>query len=450
MQRSLLLLSLSLACVIGVHAQAVNQAAGGTNTPDNPTWLTPLQDLDTRLPSWLRLSGEYRARVEDAGHIRYADTYDTYLLSRLRLKIEIRPTTWLSFVAESTDARIFFNDHVASLPPNQNTWDFWQAYAELGNDEKGWLDVKVGRQAFAFGDERVIGPSNWLNQGRTFDAVRVDLHHPGYQVSLFASSASVSRDGVIDHHIQGNNLHGIYGSFKNILPSATIEPYVLWRVSPGNISLSEDPGLGPLNETILGIRWVGKLSRGFDYATEMDREFGSIGPDSIHAWAGYWNLGRTFGNSWGHPRPFVEGNYASGTNNPNSRTWGTFDQVYPSAHDKIDFADQVGRRNVEQFRVGVGEKFGKKWTLKQTFEGIWLASARDALYNSSGSPVFRSPTGIAGRHIGNEFDIVNVYQPNPAIQIGFGYAHLFTGAFLNKTSKGRDYNYPYLYAEYKF
>jgi Alginate export len=449
MQKLLRLFPLALACIVVTHAQTAHPA-DGTSVTGRPVWLAPLQDLDGRLPSWLRLSGEYRARAENSGHIRYTDVYDSYLLSRLRLKIEIRPKTWFSFVAESTDARVFFNDHVASTPPNQNTWDFWQAYAELGNEKEGWFDVKVGRQIFAFGDERVIGPSNWLNQGRTFDAVRVDLHHPGYQVSLFASSALVSRDGVIDHHIQGNNLHGIYGSFKNLLPQTTIEPYVLWRVSPGNVSLSEDPGLGPLNETILGIRWVGNLPKGFDYATEMNREFGSIGPDSIHAWAGYWNAGRTFRNAWGHPRPFVEGNYASGTRNPNSRIWGTFDQVYPSAHDKIDFADQVGRRNVEQFRIGVGEKFGKKWTLKQTFEGIWLASARDALYASSGAPVLRSPNGTAGRHIGEEFDVINVFQLNSEVQIGFGYAHLFTGEFLKKTSRGRDYNYPYLYVEYKF
>jgi hypothetical protein len=62
--------------------------------------------------------------------------------------------------------------------------------------------VLVGRQVFSFGDERVVGPSDRLNMGRRFDAVRVDLHHPGYRISMFVSSVIVGRDGVIDHYIQ--------------------------------------------------------------------------------------------------------------------------------------------------------------------------------------------------------------------------------------------------------
>ena len=66
---------------------------------------------------------------------------------------------------------------------------------KLGNSE-GRLDVIGGRQVLSFGDERVIGPADWLNTGRTFDAVRMDLRHAGSTVSLFASSVVVNRDGV--------------------------------------------------------------------------------------------------------------------------------------------------------------------------------------------------------------------------------------------------------------
>jgi hypothetical protein len=96
----------------------------------------------------------------------------------------------------------------------------------LGSSIQGWFDVLVGCQVFSFGDERVIGPSDWLNMGRTFDTVRVDLHHPGFRISMFVSSVIVGRDSVIDHHIQGNNLHGVYGSLTNVIPHATLEPYV--------------------------------------------------------------------------------------------------------------------------------------------------------------------------------------------------------------------------------
>jgi hypothetical protein len=34
--------------------------------------------------------------------------------------------------------------------------------------------------------------------------------------------------------------------------------------------------------------------------------------------------------------------------------------------------------------------------------------------------------------------------------LGFGYAHLFTGWFLNQVSLGKDYNYKFTYMSYRF
>jgi hypothetical protein len=94
-----------------------------------------------------------------------------------------------------------------------------------------------GRQVLAFGDERVIGPSNWLNVGPTFDVARVDLHHTGYEVSVFGSSVVPGSNTYLHRAIPGNNFYGFYGSFKNIIPRATFEPYVLWRLAPWNFGL---------------------------------------------------------------------------------------------------------------------------------------------------------------------------------------------------------------------
>jgi len=70
----------------------------------------------------------------------------------------------------------------------------------------------------------------------------------------------------------------------------------------------------------------------------MARQDGTLGTRSI-------GLGRALGNgpdfdvAW-KPRIFLEYNYASGTANPR-QLGGTFDQLYPSGHDKFGLADQV-------------------------------------------------------------------------------------------------------------
>ena len=418
--------------------------------PDPDSWLFPITKLDKLLPRWIQFGGQFRNRVESQDGLNYASLNDAYDLTQLRLGVYIQPTRWLEIVAVAQDSRVFFNHHVATAPPYQNIWDLREAYAQIGSSTEGWFDLIGGREMLSFGDERVIGPSDWLNMGRTFDTARLDLHHPGFKVSVFASSVIVARDGVIDHHLEGNNLYGIYTGFTHFIPRATFEPYVLWRVAPGNVSLPETEGHGALSEVTAGARIAGTFFGNFDYDVEMNKQTGSLGVYTIDAWAGHWNAGYTFKNTRTQPRVFAEYNYASGNKNPDSRTWGTHDQIYPSAHDKISFADQFGWRNIEDLRTGVDEKVAAKWTLTEMFEDFWLATRNDAVYASSGAVAIAANPRATSSHLGEELDLIAEYKQNKHVNYGFGLAHLFTGRYLNEASHGKDYNYPFAYVTYVF
>jgi hypothetical protein len=431
-------------------SDAETQSAAAVDSAEPaPDWEVPIRDLNNDLPSWLQFNAFFRDRFERAGGLKYGPKADAYNLTQLRIMMIIHPAKWLRLVGETQDARDYFNDGlVATAPPYQNRWDIRQAYAQFGDPTDGWFDVSAGRRMQSYGEERLIGPSDWLNQGRAFDVVRLDLHHPGFNVSTFASSVVIARDGVIDHHLEGDNLYGIYSAFDRLVPKSHIEPFVFWHVTPGNVKLVENAGRGALNEVTAGARWAGKLPGQFDFDVEMAKQVGSLGPDSISSWAGHWLVGRKF-EAKGKPRPFLESNYASGTKNPSSTNWGTFDQLYPSAHDKLDFADQVGWRNIEQVRTGAEESLGRKWKLKQTYESFWLASEKDALYTASGAPVVQSLSGTAGKHVGQELDFVAVYTFNSALETGFGYANLYPGRFLDTLTPGKDYTYPWFYLTYR-
>jgi Alginate export len=436
----------------GTDSSTAGQSSAAPNplaADDQPDWLFPLAKLDESLPLWLRIGGQYRNRLEGPTGIGYARTRDFYLLGRLRVHVTIQPKPWLRFYGEVQDSRIFFNHHIQNGNPYEDSWTLWEGYAQIGSSTDGWVDAVAGRQVLAFGDERVIGPSNWLNVGRTFNVARVDLHHSDNKVSVFAASVVPGDNTDLHNALPGNNLYGAYGSFQNIIPKATFEPYLLWRVAPANSALPETLGRGRLNEVTIGLRVKGTLPADFDYDTEFDGQTGSLGVSSIRAWAGYAGVGETFRKVAASPRVFIEGNYASGTKNPSGRDWNTFDQIYPSSHDKFGFADQVGRRNLVQFRAGVEEAPTKKWKLKQAFEGYWLATSNDNFYASSGAIAIPARPG-ASRHIGNELDLVAEYEMNKGLTFGFGYARLFAGQFLKTTTQGHDYSYPYAYFQYNF
>jgi hypothetical protein len=419
----------------------------GTN-PDG--WLFPITELDQSLPRWLQFGAQFRDRVEGQVGLRYAPTDDIYNLTQLRIGIYLQPLSWFRVVSVTQDSRVFFNHHVPNEPSYQNVWDLREAYAQFGNADSGWITATVGREVFSFGDERVIGPSDWLNMGRSFDAARLDMKGNGLQLSLFAASVIIARDGVLDHHQQGNNLYGAYAGLTRLIPHATLEPYLLWRVAPAGLRLSENgSGVGALNEVTGGARLAGTIGS-LDYDIEMNRQTGSLGTKTIAAWGGHWNAGYVIRGTAAKPRLFLEYNYASGNKNPDGSTWGTHDQIYPSSHDKMDFGDQFGWRNIRDLRAGVQEKLSRRWTLNQVVDNVWLATRNDAMYASSGAISVAAHPNVTSTHAGTELELIAECRQNKHFTFGFGLAHLFSGAYLNQTTSGKDYNYPFAYSTYIF
>jgi hypothetical protein len=422
-------------------AQAPAPAAGAVGVIENPA-----STINEGLPQWLRFGGEYRTRFEgySGGSFR-PNASDAYVLSRLKLQVTIQPTKWLKFFGEGMDARVF--EKSPALPPFQNTWDLRQAYAELGNFSQG-IGLRAGRQELNYGEQRLIGSSGWTDVQRVFDAAVLGIRHHGFRADLFTSSVVVPVTGAWDHHQQSSNLHGIYGGIDRFGARLVIEPYIMWRLQHGQ--RTEAGSLASLDQKIGGVRVAGaKLPGGFDYSIEMVREWGSLGTDDISAWAGHWNAGKTLGAMF-TPRVFAEFNFAAGDGNAADGMRGTFDQLYPSGHGKYGVSDQVGWRNIKDFRAGLETKPAKNVTAVFTYNNWYLASATDFLYSGSGAPVFRSATGSAGTHVGQEIAVTGTWNFARAFTAGLGLAHVFPGEFLRNVTPGHSYTAPYFMMIYKF
>lgn len=407
-------------------------------------------ELNKELPRWLKFSGEFRARLEGfSGGGFKPDNSDAYYLNRIRVGLLIQPASWIKAFAQTQDARVAFKNTKPAAPPYQNTWDLYQGYIELGDSERGVIGVRTGRQELNFGDQRLIGSADWNNTARSFDAARLTLHPvSGVRVDAFASSVVVPVDGTFDHHHAGDNLDGLYGGLEKLIPNSVIEPYVLWRISPR--IKNEAGAIANLSEYTTGVRWVGKLPRNFDYGTEMDIQRGGLGSDQVRAWAGHWVGGYTIATLQYKPRIFVEYNYASGDDNPKDGIRGTFDQLYPTAHNKYGLLDQVGWKNIQDLRTGVEMKPAKRWTTSAIFHDWYLADPHDALYNAASAVIARNPAGVLATHIGEELDGQAGVALNPAMQIAFGFGHIFPGEFLQRATPGKSYNFPYLMFTYAF
>ena len=150
---------------------------------------------------------------------------DHWLINRFRVNLTLLPTSWWSFTFQGQDARIFFKGNSTGAAPFLNRTDLRLAFTDFGNTTKGRIALRVGRQELAYGEDRVLGASNWGNVARTFDAVKLILRQGPLQLDLFSASVVNLQQRGLSHHIQGNNLHGAYLRWYEALPGTTIEPY---------------------------------------------------------------------------------------------------------------------------------------------------------------------------------------------------------------------------------
>ncbi|HUJ22078.1 MAG TPA: alginate export family protein [Bryobacteraceae bacterium] len=398
---------------------------------------TPVSnEINTELPRWLRFSGEERARMEYIAGEGFKPVDDLYLLNRLRLNMDLLPLSWLKFGFQAEDSRVFGQNTLPAPASQKDAMDLRLGYVQLGSEE-GPATLRAGRQGLDFGEGRLLADPNWSNVGRSFDAARLTLRHRLLKVDLFTGASVKVNPLDFDLPTPGEHVDGAYGSLGGIVPNATIEPYLFWRLEHNY--KSESGRFGNLDEKTAGFRWTGKLPVGFDYTAEIAGQAGSSAGDSIGAWMGHWVVGHTLPDARHRPRIFVEYNRASGDANPKDGAHGTFDGLFPSSHDKYGLTDLLCSSNVVHFRPGFQYTLRPGLTVAAAYNNFWLASARDGLY-VGGKIVARSVNGTAGTHIGQEGDVQAQWTVTRATQVSVGYGRLFPGEFLQRTTAGMPYN----------
>jgi len=406
-----------------------------------------LNRANEQLPQWLRVRGEFRERLEGFDGLGFNESReDAYWLTRVRLNATVTPSKNFSFQAQVQDARVAQKTVGPTGVPFSAPFDLRMGFADVGAST-GPVTVRMGRQELVYGEQRLIGHVSWVNAARSFDGVKATIRTKAFQTDVFATSVVRSLDGEFDKSGNGNRFMGAYGTTSKLIPMATVEPYVLWK---RDIDLRAEAGeLGTLQETTAGVRVAGKLPAGLDYGVEMALQRGSLGTDTINAWAGHWQMRQTL-QGQGAVKLIGEYNFASGDADPRDGIRGTFDQLYPTPHDKTGLSDQIGWKNIHHARAGVEVSPFRATPVTVNYHSWWLVDERDAVYNVANVPIARVPTGAANSHVGQEMDVQISRALTPQIQAAAGYAHIFTGAFLKEATPGASYSHPYVMVTYVF
>jgi Alginate export len=443
--------SLLLAPAASAQYQQYQYPQGSTTTFDEyldyPQIRGQTQSLTKdKLPSWMTLDGELRSRTEDQTAINLLPGQGKfYELERIRGGMEIRPTSWLSTYVQ------FHDLHALGLPLKytaanmRDNFDFRQAYVELH-----FKPVKLfaGRQLLNFGNERVIGISDWTQTSRSFDGFDARIGDKN-RVDLFSASVVNIYPTSLDMHSGGLNYHGVYGSINSWIPRTTLDPFVLVKAMPRVVS--QQNIYGTETEVTPGLRVQGFPGWNIDYDVTGTLQRGSYSNDSIHAGSLLVKAGYMAPYLPWKPHLLAEYDYATGNAHRNPQQISTFDQQYPSNHNAFGLVDLFGFQNIKQYRLNMDLKPHQHLTLLFQAESLHAATRFDGLYSGAGSLFVKAPTtGFPSDGIGTGFDASAKYVYHKYFVFQAGVGHFFPGRVMTSSSHGAPLTISWLEFTYRF
>jgi hypothetical protein len=387
----------------------------------------------------------------------------SWLLNRFRLGLGYSFSPWFKIYVQGQDVR-----EIGGSRPNEigvfgaegdDTFDVLKAYVQMGDIKKGF-SATVGRQFLAYGDQRLVGPLEWLNTARTFDAVKLRYATPTWTLDIFTSSPVVFKDHewnkstFLDDDDNLNEIFsGLYLTTQLIPFNTTTDFYLFHKRDDGNGNFGAR--LGDTSFITLGTLWKGdaKKLKGWDYETEMAFQTGEVSGRDLTAFAGHWGAGYNWtSHSW-KPRLGVQYNFSTGDQDPADGDIETFQNLYPTNHLFYGYMDTTGWLNMHNPQINFSVTPTPKLKLMLDYHLYWNASNDDAWRRVNGVTAVR-PVNAAARNAssfrGQEIDVTAMYKLNPHVAIQAGYSFFIAGDYLADTGASDNAHFGYVQVQIDF
>lgn len=319
--------------------------------------------------------------------------------------------------------------------------DLHQAYALFRGIRPGLpLELKIGRQELKYGKGRLLWASSWSNRINHLDAAVLKYRNGAVSADAFYGARVSYDDDGWNSPNKRDMMTGVYASYKDGEAAPLIEAYFL--------SNYDSSGPSALNRRTVGMRAAFQLPGGIDCDLEIPYQFGKTAGKDISAYAFHLDAAKAFEAPW-NPRMTAAFNLASGDRKAGDGKSNTFVPLYQSTHDPYGLMDLFRWQNMREAALGAELSPSGKWNLIAGLNFFWLDNDHDSWYNSSGSRLRTDTTGQAGKYVGRELSLRAKYDPVRDLKLEGGYAHFFSGDYVENTGTDRDADWLYFQARLK-
>ncbi len=361
-------------------------------------------------------------------------------LLRVRSYIDVWYKDWVRVYAEFISATEE-GQSAAPGPYDINRADFLNLFMDVKvfDLDNRPVYARVGRQELVFGSQRLVSNVDFLNTRRTFQGVRATYRGENWDYDAWWARPVVVNPTQVDSWDLKQNFVGSWATYH---PNKTdlVDLYYLYYDNQNHVAL-DGITRSPTILNTFGSRYFSNANRVL-WDLEGAMQLGSVTSQNLVAGMATTGIGYHFKDAPMSPSTWLYYDYASGSQNPGHGADNTFNQLFAFGHNYLGALDVVGRQNIQDISTQ-NFLYPTDWlTVQVQYHQLWLASAKDALYNSQGLAIRRSATGADGADVGGILNFIFNFHLTANQDIQVGYGHLYGGTFLQKTGTSQmDYFY---------
>lgn len=386
--------------------------------------------------------GELRAQFfhildEDWGET--GERHDRYLLHRYLLHSNLHLTHNVRTFVELQGSFALEKKFASAV--DESKVEVHQFFADYEDNK---VLIRMGRQEFQYGSQRLVSVRELPNSRQSFDAVKVVLHSGKNSVDLFYGDYVLARPGYFDEKTRGDvRLWGVYGVKKG-LPLTNFDLYYLGLYKK---HARFDSLVGREIRHSVGTR-VWKSGDRWRTDFEAVYQFGTVGNTTISAYTVSSNSGYTFTKLAFNPELGVKTEVISGNRSYHDNALETFNPIFPKGA-YFGLAALIGPANLIDVHPSLTFHLAEGIVYAVDYDVFWRYSAADGIYTPSVMLIYPGAESHDKR-IGQQYATNIDWDPSKYLSFRLQATWFKAGKFLKDTGAGKDILFMGITSQIKF
>lgn len=389
------------------------------------------------IDSFVSLGANGRERMEsnDAPGFGLNGEGDAYLLQRLQMHVDVNfKARWRVFV-QLEDVRSFGKTDPS--PTDRNPLDLRNAFIGYkASLREGTLTARLGRQDFAFGQQRFLSGRDGPNVRQSFDAALLHYERGNWAVSGFLSqpvqyNADEPFDDISNHHLRFDLLR-----LEHLGSGDRSLSFFYARYAADDAEFVD--GAGRERRHVLDVRFNGAAGN-LDWNVEAMVQDGDVGAQDARAWALGARGGYTLTHQSWSPRLGIQIDSASGDRRRGDGRVETFNPLFPNGSYSFSLAGYTGYVNLIQLKPSISFEPAVGVQTTAALGMLWRQSIADAVYLQPDIPI-AATAGQPGRRTGTYAQLVTEWTLNRHASLAAELVHYRVARVLREAG-GNNSNY---------